>query len=62
MKKTTPVKGQGRWTASGYELRGTGKVSDGREGQAEAGEDGVRGDGQGSTQEPMRHVRFYISS
>lgn len=29
MKKTTPVKGQGRWTASGYELRGAGKVSDG---------------------------------
>lgn len=42
VKEAAPVKGQGRWTAPGYELRGAGKLSDGQEGQPGAGGKGIR--------------------
>lgn len=38
VKKAARVKGQGRWTAPGDVLRGAGKLSNGQEGQAGAGE------------------------
>lgn len=64
VKKAAPVKGQGRWTAPGYELRGAGKLSDGQEGQAGAGRPSWgrrkrnREDGKDSKQDPMSLVKF----